>query len=417
MPKWEKALLKQYTAMAPSPPASNTPRQLRFLHDYEHKYPQLHGLPPDTDGQSAKAHGVIKEGQGEPEAIDYAKYICDRKVCALQMRKKSIEVENDERELAALEALVKLREAERIVSAASGAEQAADSPGDGVNPAPDANNDKPGKAADTSADYEREISELYKRIQAKRAIVNASRCAALDFDINRLWALKTKTDLDTELGALTIFELAKQDRNRIIGDLMVLARRVHDMKDRTLYYSRATINSLFDFSQIIATSVAGVAGSENTARALAVAATGSAAAQESFDTRFFYQHATAAVIAIMNKQRHEAEEVLVANMRKDVLDYPLRVALADYARFLLAGGLPEALSELGTDAKVKELQELRKLNELKKMSEAHLEELQKQEAERATAEAAKKAKQDEYLALVEQALAAVPGMVPVLPVP
>jgi len=374
---WEKDLVAYYTATIPPSPDQNHPPKLRFIQDYEDKFPQLNGVPFTEIDEKKAAFPELTYDQ-------YAAYRRDRVVSELHGQKLMLRAEDESLRLAMLEAQLKVKKAE-IALLDSGGRQ--DTP--------------------EYQKLEAALADIIEDMKCAHAAIKEAKLAALDYEIERVSRLtggnESKKLEDNHLKAAGILELAKHERNRILGDLIVIARRVHDMKDNYLHYTRATANMLFDFTQIIATGVGSVAGSEGTARALAALATGSAAAQESVDSRYFYQHATAAMLSTMKGQRHKAEQLLVQNMNKDVLEYPLRVALADYAAFLVAGGLTEALAELGADAKVKELKELQKLNELKAMSAARLEELKAIEEARSAEAAAKKARQKAYVDLVDQA--------------
>ncbi len=386
LPQWEKDLVAYYTAVEGGDAASGEPGRLKFIVDYERKYAQLSGINQAyfLTGDTAT---TVTPGPKHDTAFsdlsynDYAAYRRDKLVAELQAQQELIKAGEETLRLATLEARLALKEAERKVLE-----------GDGK------------KNTKAYKDLEKEISGIKDDILAAAEKSNEAKLAAIQVDIDRITQLGVTQDTEKHLLAAGLLELAKLERNEILGDLMTIAKRVHDMKDNYLHYTRASANTLFDFTQIIASGIGSVAGSESTARALSALATGSAAAQESFDARFFYQHATTAVISVMKAQRLKAEQVLVSNMTKDVIEYPLRVALAEYADFLLAGGLTDALAELGTDAKNKELRELEKLEELKTMSTKRLEELKEQEAARQAEAAARKARQKAYVDLVDQAL-------------
>ncbi len=161
-------------------------------------------------------------------------------------------------------------------------------------------------------------------------------------------------------------------RNEVVAELMLLAQASHEAKDDVLHYGRATGNVLFDGAQLIATGLASTVGSESTARALATLATGTQGFQESVDKRFFYEHATAALLSIMHTQRMEKETILIERRLWRVEEYPLEAALDDFAAYLLAGGLTDALRELSGQAGAKELTKLAALEELKKRSDENL---------------------------------------------
>ncbi len=378
LPKWEDELVAYYTELDKGGDAEKPPR-LKFIVRYEEKFPQLSGIPEAVFKQ--------KERTAFPK-LDYGRYAAyrrDKLVAEMEGKKAKLTVAEEELRMQVLEAKLKLMQAEKAVLEATGQE-----------------------ATKEYLDLlKQKMAPVQKQIQDTKTKIIQAEQAVIDFQIDRIEALAAGEDggpKEGHLEAAGILELAKIERNRIVSDLMLIAKSVHDMKENYLHYTRAGTNVLFDFTQIIASGVGAVAGSESTARALSAVATGSAAAQESVDLRFFYQHATAAVIAIMKKQQHEAEQVVVINMTKDVLEYPLRVALVDYVSFLLAGGLTDALAELGTDAKNKELRELEKLEDLKKMSEEHLKALQDEAAAKAAEKAKQKARRNEYLNLVDQAL-------------
>ncbi len=386
LPAWENRLVAHYKELEDGAPESLP--KLKFMAEYEKKFPQLSGIP---EAAFKEEPGAVYDPEKNPAAFPgltydiYADYRRDRLVAEMKGKKAKLTVAEEELRVQVFEAQLKLLQAEKTLLEAAGQE--------------------------ASKEYhellDKKIDPLRSKIQEAKTKIIAAEKRVIGHQIKRIEELGDSKGGGKKTGHLQaagILEMAKIERNRIIGDLMLIAKRVHDMKENYLHYSRATANVLFDFSQIIATGIGSVAGSESTARALAAVATGSAAAQESVDLRYFYQHATAAVIAIMKKQQHAAEQVVVVNMSKDVLEYPLRVALVDYADFLLAGGLTDALSELGTDAKNKELRELEKLEDLKKMSEENLKTLQEQAAAKATEEAARKARRNEYLNLVDQAL-------------
>ena len=94
------------------------------------------------------------------------------------------------------------------------------------------------------------------------------------------------------------------------------------------------------------------------------------------------------------------------------------MALVDYVDFLLAGGLTDALTELGVDAKQKELIELKNLDELKKLSDENLKALQEEVAEQKKREAANKAQRQRYESLIDDALFnSLGGRLGITPVP
>jgi len=121
---------------------------------------------------------------------------------------------------------------------------------------------------------------------------------------------------------------------------------------------------------------------------------------------------------VMNRQRVEKETVLYGRMAKHVNDYPLSHAFDDWVAFFLAGNIANALSQMGTEAKVKELHAIEALEKLKSLADAKaenlakLEEIQaKKEVEEAEARAGEKTK---LLDLISKGLpwGARPGTVP-----
>lgn len=378
LPQWEKHLVKKYTALVDDE-GLGEPGTLRFISEYETKYPQLSGIPEDAFLQKGKA--AFDDLQYE----HYAAYRRNRLVSELESEKTLLDIEGKRARLLALQATLKLEQAKLdVLIAAANTQEAKEEPLSG-----------------SIAEIQKSVSDLRNNVATLKTQITTAEKKVLARKIQRVKNLDNKTN---HLQAAGILEMAKIERNRIISDLMIVAKRVHDMKDNYLHYTRASVNTLFDFVQIISSGVGAVAGSEETVRALSATAAGAAATQESVDTRYFYQHATSAVLAIMRKQRHAAEQVVVANMTKEVIEYPLRVALTDYVDFLLAGGLTDALTELGADAKVKELRELEKLNELKKMRGENLERLQEEAGLEAAKEAKREAWRRKYFDLADQEL-------------
>lgn len=205
--------------------------------------------------------------------------------------------------------------------------------------------------------------------------------------------------------AHALLEVMRIERNKIIGELMVIARRVHDEKNNYLHYGRAGANILLDTTQLGATAAGAVTGSESTARALAAFATFVKGGQESIDKRVFYEHATAAIVRIVNAQRLEQERILRLKMAETVVDYPLEVAVSDFVAFLTAGGLPDALAELGIEAKEKELKAIEALKELQVLG---VEAVKRREAEAARRAAEKEKRRANIEAILQPYLAGTP---------
>ncbi|MBX3176258.1 MAG: hypothetical protein KF886_02765 [Candidatus Hydrogenedentes bacterium] len=205
--------------------------------------------------------------------------------------------------------------------------------------------------------------------------------------------------------AHALLEVMRIERNKIIGELMLIARRVHDEKNNYLHYGRAGANILLDTTQLGATAAGTVTGSESTARALSAFATFVKGGQESVDKRVFYEHATAVIVRIVNAQRLEQERILRLKMAESVVDYPLEVAVSDFAAFLTAGGLPDALAELGLEAKEKELKALDSLKELQVLG---AEAVKRREAEAARRAAEREKRRANIEAILQPYLAGTP---------
>lgn len=194
-----------------------------------------------------------------------------------------------------------------------------------------------------------------------------------------------------------ILEVMRIERNKRISELMIIAKRVHDEKDNYLHYGRAGMNLGFDAAQLTSTAAAAVVGSESTARVLATFATLAKGGQESIDKRLFYQQATSALIRIMHAQRLAQELTLRTNMADSVIDYPLETAVNDYATFLMAGGLTDALAELGSDAKEKEDLALKALDELKALGAEAVKLREAEAVQKAAEQAKKRAQMDAFI--------------------
>lgn len=205
---------------------------------------------------------------------------------------------------------------------------------------------------------------------------------------------KTKTlkfiqDFDIEVvaaGTDTVkLKRLKEKRNAIIGDLITRAKVVHAEVNARLHYTRAFGNVILDAAQIVTSSVASVIPSEQAIQALSATSLGTKGLQESVNKRYFYEHASAAVISVMNGQRHKMEKLLYPKMELPVDEYPLQLAIADWASFFLAGNIADALSIMGTEAKIKELKALETLTEIKTMvglNQQAVAELERADAER-----------------------------------
>lgn len=192
-----------------------------------------------------------------------------------------------------------------------------------------------------------------------------------DFDL-------ASQNLDSALALMLPYDtMLRNKRNEIIGELILLAKAYHDTVDETLHFGRAAFNSGADTAQIVATGVASVSGSESTARALAALATGLQGVQESIDKRVFYEHASAALLSTMHAQRLKAEQVLVEKMFMSIDEYPLQLAIDDWATFLLTGELTDALREMSGTAGAKELSEIQALKELQLRSAENIAHLKK----------------------------------------
>lgn len=194
-------------------------------------------------------------------------------------------------------------------------------------------------------------------------------------------------------------------RNAILGELIVLAEQVHDQVNARLHYGRAWVNSTLDATQIVSTAIASVSKTEAAAKNLAALATGTKGIQESVDMRFFYQQATSALITEMNIDRTKAKTELIAQYSKSIDEWPMENALADWGTFFLAGNVADALSRLGTEAKVRELKALETLNALNRMADANAQKLAEIEAAQAAEEVANaEAEEDRLVAIVRTSI-------------
>jgi hypothetical protein len=229
---WEKDLVAYYTATIPPSADQNHPPKLRFIQDYEDKFPQLNGAPEDSFSTSGKA--------AFPELTydEYAAYRRDRVVSELHGQKLMLRAEDESLRLAMLEAQLKVKNAEKALLDTGGRQ-----------------------GTPEYLKLEQALAGIKAEMKSANAAIKEAKLAAIDYEIERVSSLSGEAGSD-HLKAAGILELAKHERNRILGDLIVIARRVHDMKDNYLHYTRATANTLFDFTQIIATGVGSVAGSE-----------------------------------------------------------------------------------------------------------------------------------------------------------
>jgi hypothetical protein len=411
LPQWEQSLIKKYTKMAE--PLGNEPCNLQFIVDYEMRYPQVSGLPehawhPDDNKQTYQTlRWAEYPAFNDLTAEEIGRSLNAERIIALEKQQAMLDVESDINAKAILEARLALKQAELMV----------------LNTAPEANAKEIEPLETTIRELETTINEIENEIRRLAQQINTAKKSALQKEIDALQGeievsgSKGDEPLKDSLKAKAIYELARAERNRIIGELCVIAKRVHDAQNNSLHYSRATINGLFDFTQIISSSVASVAGSEGTARALAALSTAAGATQESVDRRYFYEHATTALVSTMKRQRHVAEEVLVVNMSKSVMEYPLQVALSQYADFLVAGTLVDALSEMGADASIKEMKASATLDSIKKSSADHIEVLKEISADKAAEQAARDANVKKYTDLLDEALygyvgGTLPGIMP-----
>ncbi|MBI2423531.1 MAG: hypothetical protein HYV27_11940 [Candidatus Hydrogenedentes bacterium] len=206
----------------------------------------------------------------------------------------------------------------------------------------------------------------------------------------------------------------RHDRNKIIGDLIIIAKGYHETKDDGIREKRAGFNILADVLQIGSSGIASIAGSESTARALAALSTGTGGIQESVDKRLFYEHATSALLSTMHTMRLEQEQVLIANMAKSLDEYPLELALDDWVTFLLAGGVTDALRKMGVDAAAKELKELNSLTKLREAQQANIDTLAEEAKQKAAEEAEVKALETEIRKKIMQGIL---GSIPSPPAP
>lgn len=156
----------------------------------------------------------------------------------------------------------------------------------------------------------------------------------------------------------------KYERNRIISGLTLTAETVHSNIDSKLRSSRAGLNTFFDAAQITTATLGALFTPASTVRILSGSSAAFKGFQESVDKRWFYEHATSALVAEMKAQRATAKKPLLSNSVKSINDYPLEAALADWATFFLAGSVVDALSVMGSEATQRELKELKILNDI-----------------------------------------------------
>jgi hypothetical protein len=207
-----------------------------------------------------------------------------------------------------------------------------------------------------------------------------------------------------------LIDAMELERNKVIAELIVLAKAVHEAKDDRLVFKRASLNWMWDTTQIVSTGLASVTGSEATARSLAAFATGIAGIQESMDKRFFHQQTASALLSLMNADRVEKMKPIVVGMTLSAVDYPLERALDDYVDYFLAGGMTDALRQLSADAAAKEREANQSLIKLQGLVDENIKRIQESEA----AEQAKREQMNADLkalidTLVEQAQTFAPG--------
>jgi len=183
-----------------------------------------------------------------------------------------------------------------------------------------------------------------------------------------------------------------QRRNEILSELMVLAEAVHDARDHQLFFTRESSNIFFDTIQIAATGVASVTGSQHAARSLSAFATGIAGIQESVDKRLFFQQTTVLLLQLMQADRNDKEKILLAEMAKPVDQYPLEKGLDDYAAFLTAGGLVDAIKRLSEEAAMKSREANQSLEALRQKVIENKSRLQEEQDKRDAEKAADKQK-------------------------
>lgn len=228
--------------------------------------------------------------------------------------------------------------------------------------------------------------------------------------LNELWnsiAGETNTELDS-FGLPMEREMALR-RNEILSELMVLAEAVHDARDHQLFFTRESGNVFFDTIQIAATGVASVTGSQHAARSLSAFATGLAGIQESFDKRLFFQQTTVLLLQLMQADRDAKEGILLVGMTKPVDQYPLEKGLDDYAAFLTAGGLVDAIKKLSEEAAMKSREANQNLEKLRNQVIENKTRLQQEQEKK---EAEKAADKQKLFDLLDQVLSSGTGTAP-----
>ncbi len=145
-------------------------------------------------------------------------------------------------------------------------------------------------------------------------------------------------------------EVLKFERDKVLGKLIRIGKMIHEENDHLLHVGRATSDILFDAGQLLTTAWATVAPVEQTKSILSAIATGTKGLQASFNSRLFLEQTTSALLSSMKEDRAEKLRPLVLGMSQDVNAYSLDIGLADAVAFMLAGSLPDALSQLSEAA-------------------------------------------------------------------